>query len=328
MYETHFGLKQRPFRALPDNELYYPATSHERVLARLLHAVNEDEGFILLTGDPGSGKTLLCNRLLEKFVPEVTSIFLTNTHIRDRASLFQAILFDLSLPYEGRSEQELRLTLTEFLLKNYEAGRRAVLVIDEAQHLGADLLEELRLLGNLEVRYGKALQVVLSAQPGIMTTLAQTEMTALSQRIVTRIRLEPLGVHEAADYIVHQLRAAGGKPEKLIADEALDILARGTHGSPRRLNQAAHQAMSLAQSTGVRFVDAEVALEALAVLGLGTEEPAELGETGERLLRVDQPERIWADDVVEESSAQKVGIANTSGEERLHHLFIPPRRPA
>src|SRR5437016_6216605 len=140
MYESHFGLQQRPFGPTPDTAYYYPATGHERALAQLLQALGEDEGLALLTGAPGTGKTLLCHGLLERLGPTILSAFLTNSHVRDLTGLLQAILFDLSLPYEGRSEQELRLALTDVLLKNYGAGQRTVLVIDEAQHLTPELL--------------------------------------------------------------------------------------------------------------------------------------------------------------------------------------------
>jgi general secretion pathway protein A len=109
VYETHFGLRSRPFRAGPDVSSYYPATTHERALARLLQAIHGDEGLCLLTSRPGCGKTLLCHCLLDRLGPDVTSAFLTNTHFADRAALLQAILFDLSQPHEGKTEQELRL---------------------------------------------------------------------------------------------------------------------------------------------------------------------------------------------------------------------------
>src|SRR5262249_30354161 len=138
----HFGLRQRPFRSTPDSATYYPATTHEQALDRLVHGLEAGEAILLLTGDPGTGKTLLCHRLFERLGTEMTSAFVTNSHVGDRSGLLQAILFELSLPYEGRSQQEMRLALTDFLLKNYGAGRRALLVIDEAQHLAPDVLEE------------------------------------------------------------------------------------------------------------------------------------------------------------------------------------------
>src|SRR5262249_39251723 len=159
---------ERPFRPTPDSTCYYPATCHERALHQLLQGLRDDEGIVVLTGEPGTGKTLLCHCLLERLGPDVTSVLLTNTHFRDRAALLQAILYDLSLPYEGRTEQEMRLALTDFLLSNYAAGRRTVLLADEAQHLTTEVLEELRLLANLESRQGKAVQVVLAAHPSLL----------------------------------------------------------------------------------------------------------------------------------------------------------------
>jgi type II secretory pathway predicted ATPase ExeA len=275
MYVSHYGLKHRPFRATPDSDCYYPATSHERALGQLLQAVASDEGLALLTGAPGTGKTLLCHCLLERLGPEVRSAFLTNGHLAGRTGLLQAVLYDLSLPYEGRTEQELRLRLTDFLLENYAAGKRMVLIVDEAQHLDVDLLEELRLLANLEARQARAIQVVLAGQPALVETLRRPELRVLSQRLAVRACLRPLPVEEAADYLLHQLRTAGGRPEDVLSDEALEILARGAQGVPRLLNQAAHQALALAYAAGSVSVDAEAALEALAVLGLQKDQESE-----------------------------------------------------
>jgi type II secretory pathway predicted ATPase ExeA len=273
MTATRLVFQRRPFPATPDTTCYYPATSHERALARLLQGLGDGEGWALLTGEPGTGKTLLCHCLLERLGPATTTAFLTNSHLAERTDLLQAILYDLALPYEARTEQELRLRLTEFLLKSFAAGKRTVLVADEAQHLTPDLLEEIRLLGNLEAGQRKALQVVLSAQPALLQTLRRPELASLSQRLVVRARLAPLGFEEAADYLLHHLRAAGARPEAVVTEEGLEVLARGTQGVPRLLNQAAHQALLLAQEgEGASLVDAEVALEALTSLGLEAEE--------------------------------------------------------
>jgi type II secretory pathway predicted ATPase ExeA len=269
---AHFGLRRRPFPATPDVGCYYPATSHEAALTRLLRGLADGEGVLLLAGAPGTGKTLLCHCLLERLGTETGTAFVTNCHLRDRAGLLQAILFDLSLPYEGRSEQEMRLALTEHLLGHLAQNRSTVLLVDEAHHLSPDLLEELRLLGNVEARSGKALQVILFGQPALVDQLQAPELAALRQRLVVRLELEPMPVAEAADFLLHHLRAAGGRPESIINDEALEVLARGTHGVPRLLNQAANQAFTLAAEAGVGPVDVEAALEALAMLGLGAAE--------------------------------------------------------
>jgi type II secretory pathway predicted ATPase ExeA len=279
MYQTHFGLRERPFRATPDSTCYYPATSHERALHRLLQGLRDDEGFVVLTGEPGTGKTLLCHCLLERLGSDGMSVLLTNTHFANRAALLQAILYDLSLPYEGRTEQEMRLALTDFLLRHYAEGRRTVLLADEAQHLTVEVLEELRLLANLESRQGRALQVVLVAQPALLHTLNRPTLASLAQRVAVRADLAPLDLQEAADYLLHQARAAGARPQTLFSEEALEVLARGSGGVPRLLNQAAHQALSLAAAAGASMVDAEAALEALTLLGLD-EETEEAGAAG------------------------------------------------
>jgi general secretion pathway protein A len=280
---AHFGLRRRPFPATPDVGCYYPASSHEAALARLLGGLADGEGVLLVTGLPGAGKTLLCHCLLERLPSAANTAFLTNSHLRDRVGLLQAILFDLCLPYEGRAEQEIRLALTDYLLANLSHNRSTILLVDEAQHLSADLLEELRLLGNVEARSGKALQVILFGQPELADRLQAPELAALRQRLVVRLELETMPLQEAADYLLHHIRAAGGRPEAVINDEALEVLARGTRGVPRLLNQAANQAFTLAAAAGVAQVDVEAALEALAMLGLEVEDEgngATYGELG------------------------------------------------
>jgi type II secretory pathway predicted ATPase ExeA len=283
MFETRFGLSRRPFPATPDAACYYPATGHERVLSQLRAALEEGQGFAVLTGEPGTGKTLLAQLLLERRNSNMVGGFVHNTHFADRAALLQAILFDFSLPYENANEQGLRLRLTEFLLAICRNGQQAVVVIDEAHHLSEDQLEELRLLANLETGEVKALSVILVGQLNLMETLKLPKLEAFRQRLVTRLLLAPLGVDEAADYLLHHLRRAGARPESLISDEALEILARHTRGVPRLLNQAARQALILANDAEAAYVDVEAALEALTALGIEVPDdspPATIGPIG------------------------------------------------
>jgi type II secretory pathway predicted ATPase ExeA len=276
---THFGLCHRPFRPTPDGAAYYPAGTHEAALAQLQQGIAGDEGLMLLTGEPGTGKTLVGQRLLERLPPDTAAVLIPNGHLRHRADLLQALLYDLGQPYRGLGEQELRLSLTDHLLETYRAGRRTVVVLDEAHHLSPDLLEELRLLGNLESRQGKALQIVLLAQPSILETLRKPELTACRQRLAVKARLEPLPPDEAADYVLHQLRCAGGKADSLFTGEALSVLAHSTGGLPRLLNQAAAQAMLLTAQADRYRVDAEAALEALGLLGIEPSPEADAGQS-------------------------------------------------
>jgi general secretion pathway protein A len=276
MYEAHFGLRGGPFGSTPDPRRYYAAGGHEAALATLGQALADGEALALLSGDAGLGKTLLCHCLLGR-AGAARCAFVTNSHLADRAALFQGVQYELGLPYQGRTEQELRLALTDDLLTHAADHGPTLLVVDDAQHLSADLLEELRLLLNLEGPQGRALQVVLAGQPGLLATLEAPALASLRQRLAARARLEPLTAEEAADYLLHHLRAVSDSPAQLLTGEALEILAKGARGVPRLLSQSAHQALALACRAGAREVDAEAALEALAALGLEAVEEAEQG---------------------------------------------------
>jgi type II secretory pathway predicted ATPase ExeA len=334
MYESHFGLQQRPFAVVPDPDCYYPATGHERVLSQLVQALEDEEGLALLTGAPGTGKTLVGYCLLDRMGDRAATAFLTNSRLGDRVGLLRALLHDLALAHDASREDELRLALTDFLLKNYEARKRALFVIDEAQYLTVDLVEELRLLTNLEGQKGKAAQVVLLAQPALLPVLEQPELAVFNQRLGVRCELEPLGIHEAADYLVQHLRIQGGVPEEIVNDEALEILARGTGGVPRLLNRAGHQALRLAFSAHASPVDAEVALEALAILGLDGDgvEPQPpstdaAAQPGPLALETHVPQG-HASDPEDDSPEHRLPPTLASESERPRRLFASPRRPA
>lgn len=286
MYDTRFGLRRRPFRPTPDTDAYYPATTHEAALARLRRGLDDDEALMLLTGAPGTGKTLLARRLLESLDESVRCVLLTNSHVSRKGDLLQAILFDLGLPYQGLTEQVARLGVTESCLDHYRNGGKTLIVVDEAHHLAPDVLEELRLLGNLEGKDGKAVQVLLVALPEIEATLEKPGLGALRQRLTERARLDPLDLQESADYLMHQVRAAGGRPEKLFGPDVLDILAHAANGIPRVLNQAAHAAFSLAAEAETDSVDAEAAVEAVTRLGLDPVAEAEAVHDSDEPIRI------------------------------------------
>jgi len=174
--------------------------------------------------------------------------------------------------------------VTESCLEHFRTGGKTLIVVDEAHHLDPDVLEELRLLSNLEGKDGKAVQVLLVALPEIETTLSQPGLQALRQRLTERAKLDPLDVQESADYLMHQVRAAGGRPDKLFGPDVLDILCHAANGVPRVLNQAAHAAFSLAAEAETDGVDAEAAVEAVTRLGLDPVAEAEaVGEPDEPL---------------------------------------------
>ncbi len=265
---TRFGLQRRPFPPTPDTASYYPASSHEEVLSCLTQAFQNEEGMALLVGDVGTGKTLLCHCLLERLCPDAATVFLTNMHISSRKDLLQAILYDLSLPYEKTSEQELRLRLTDFIIDTFSTVTRTLLVLDEAQSLSVEALEELRLLGNLEASQRKAVQVLIVSHPSILDHLAKPQLDSFCQRLAVRETILPLGLEEAIDYLHHQVRVAGGQPQEVFTEESLEMIARATAGIPRLLNQVGFQALLVAEACDAKKIDAEVALEAIAEIGL------------------------------------------------------------
>jgi type II secretory pathway predicted ATPase ExeA len=229
----------------------------------------------LIDGAPGTGKTLAALKFLEGLDADVPRVLVPAPRFTKPADLLQAILFDLGAEYRGLSETELRLSVTEHLLGKLLAGGPTVVVLDEAQHLSADLLEEVRLLGNLETRSAKAALVVLVAQPVLRARLGTADLAAVAQRIGVRCHLDPLTAEESVAYLRHQLQSAGGDPDDLLTDDAATLLAAGCGGVPRLLNQTAATAFALAADAGEHAVDVEAAVEALARHGRPTDLPDE-----------------------------------------------------
>jgi type II secretory pathway predicted ATPase ExeA len=293
---SHFGLARRPFRPAADPATYFPAPGHEAAAAELDAAFARREPFVLLDGEPGTGKTLVARRWLSRLPTAVPRAVLPTVHAARPADLLQAILFDLSQPYQGLSEQELRLAVTAQLLAAAEGGLPTVLLVDEAQHLTAAALEELRLLANLDTPAGAAAVAVLVAQPPLRDALARPAHAPLAQRVAARPRIELLTTDQSAAYLRYQIEAAGGKPAKVFDAEAVDLLARAGGGVPRVLNQAAAAAGELAAAAGADTVDAEAAVEALERLGISVpDEPAEPARPAARPAETGRPRPAGGD---------------------------------
>jgi type II secretory pathway predicted ATPase ExeA len=272
MYEEHFALSRRPFAATAEPVSYYPASAIEEAYRSLHQAACGQEGLALVTAEPGMGKTLLARRIAGQLEPGNQVLYLANSRLADIRSFYQALLYDLGLPREGKTEQELRLAFLDNALDTFRQGRPTLIIIDDAHHLLPLHLEELRALDNLEAGQAKVVQTFLLGQPLLEETLKLPWLSSLAQRIRVKAALVPMDVHEAVDYLVHLLRSAGGRPERISTDEALEALARGGRGVPRLLNNAAHRAFQLACCAGETAVDAEAAVEALQELGLSLAE--------------------------------------------------------
>ena len=190
---SHFGLDRAPFRAAVDPDSYFPAASHEAALAAIIAGFARRDPIVLIDGPPGVGKSLVARKWLEHLLPDVPRVVVPSARAERPAELLQAILFDLGKPYQGLTEQELRLAATGHLLDSAaESGYPTVVVLDEAQHLAQAALEELRLLGNLETRGGVAVFTLLVAQPTLRDLLGQPGYELVAQRVAVSGPIEPL----------------------------------------------------------------------------------------------------------------------------------------
>ncbi|WP_291989216.1 AAA family ATPase [Candidatus Accumulibacter sp. ACC007] len=254
MYLEHFGLHQPPFRITPHTEFFFSGGKRGATLEALIYAITHDEGIVKVSGEVGSGKTMLCRMLLEKLPDNVETIYLANPMLSREEILF-AIADELGIPpAEGRSHLLLR-SLQERLLEIYGSGRQVVALIDEAHAMPPEALEEIRLLSNLESNRHKLLQIALFGQPELDFRLQQADMRQLNDRITQNFRLEPLRHNDVSVYLLFRLRAAGYRGPDPFTKGAIELISKASEGLSRRINILADKALLAAFSEGVHQVD-------------------------------------------------------------------------
>ena len=252
MYRAHFGLREMPFGITPDTSFAYACNTHQEALNTLLVAVKNGEGFIKITGEVGTGKTLLCRRFLAMLDQNHVSAYIPNPYLEPRALLF-ALAEELGIALaRGTEQHQVIKELTRALLNFARQGKTVVLCLDEAQAMPVETLEALRLLTNLETEKRKLLQVVLFGQPELDQKLEHQSIRQLRQRITFQYRLTALGREETDRYLSHRLRVAGYRGSRLFSRPAARLLHRYTGGVPRLVNIVAHKAMLLAYGEGVQ----------------------------------------------------------------------------
>lgn len=235
MYEKFFELEKKPFELVPNPEFLFLSKSHKKAIVYLDYGLKEHAGFILVTGEVGSGKTTIVRNLLKNLDDTVTLSKVFNTKVTSE-QLIAMVNDDFGLDTAHKDKITLLRELTDFLIDQHAAGRWPTLIIDEAQNLSGELLEEVRMLSNLETDTSKLLQIILVGQPELRKTLAQPELRQLRQRISISCHLMPLSRQETEDYIFHRLEIAGNRNAVSFDEGSIDIIYSFSRGIPRLVN--------------------------------------------------------------------------------------------
>jgi MSHA biogenesis protein MshM len=262
LYLEHFGLDEPPFRITPHTDFFFDGAERGATLEALAYAVLHDEGIVKVSGEVGSGKTMLCRMLMERLPAEVETIYLATPSLA-RDEILHAIADDLELKLSERRSVALR-ELQEHLIKLYGAGRRVVVLIDEAHVMPEETLEQVRLLSNLESSRHKLLQMVLFGQPELDATLAKASLRQLRDRITHSFRMRPLAAAEVAKYLAFRMRAAGYRGPDVFAPRAANRIARASGGLTRRINILADKSLLAAYSESSHAVTERHAKAAIA----------------------------------------------------------------
>ena len=250
MYLEHFGLNEPPFRITPHTDFFFDGANRGATLDALVYAITHDEGIVKVSGEVGSGKTMLCRVLMERLPEHVTIIYLANPSL-SRDDILYAIADELSLdvPENARSSAVMR-ALQDHLIKSFGEGRQVVVLIDEAHAMPVETLEEIRLLSNLEANRNKLLQLVLFGQPELNDILARPDMRQLKERITHNFGLAPLVSDDIAHYLDFRMRAAGYRGPSVFTPGAIKLIAQTSLGLTRRINILADKALLAAFSSG------------------------------------------------------------------------------
>jgi len=277
MYLEHFSLKERPFSISPDPRFLFMSNRYREALAHLTYGVEDGGGFVLLTGEVGTGKTTVCRCLLQQLPDKTRLAFILNPKLNS-VELLATICDELGIEYpeDCTSLKTLTDKLSDYLLLCYEQNLSVVVMIDEAQNIETEVLEQIRLLTNLETNQKKLLQIILVGQPELQEKLAKRELRQLAQRITARYHLRPLNLKETMAYVMHRVKIAGSR-ESLFERRSIEYLHQKTMGIPRLVNTICDRALMAACNKKINRVYPSVMQEAiLDVLGntATTERPA------------------------------------------------------
>ncbi len=268
MYESYFGFRERPFNITPDPRFLYLSTKHREALAHLIYGVKEKKGFVVLSGEVGTGKTTLIRALLERLDTNFQVAYVLNPDL-GVTEFFKFISHDFGLQVNGDSKVDYLIRLQDFILKSHRGGKTTVLIVDEAQYLEAPLFREIRMLTNLETPQQKLLQVLLVGQPELNDYLERPDFRQIKQRISIRYHLLPLDQHETQEYIQTRMRIAGAKSQDCFTEGALQKIYEHSGGVPRLINNICDNSLLTAFATDRPIIDEQIVGECVADLRLG-----------------------------------------------------------
>ncbi len=259
MYEKFYGFDEKPFSLLPDPAFLYLGRRHRAALTMLQYRLMSNAGFSVVTGEIGSGKTTLIRQILNEVEADVTVGLISNAH-QSFGELLQWVLMAFGLDYKGREKVELYEQFVNFVIGEYASGRRTVLIIDEAQNLAIETLEELRMLSNVNADKSQVLQLVLVGQPELRETLQLPQLEQFAQRILVSHHLQALGAEETDEYIRHRLEVAGGSPD-LFEPKARSLVWYYSRGVPRVINTLCDISLVYGYAANADRIDAELVRE-------------------------------------------------------------------
>lgn len=261
MYETYYGLREKPFSILPDPDLIFWGRTHRMAFSMLEFGVLNNAQFTVITGEIGSGKTTLVRHLLRKLNSRMTNVGLISNTPKARDELLQSIMVALNLPFEGTTPALLK-KFQDFLYSQHAQGRRTILIVDEAQNLGEDALEGLRMLSNINVDKTQYLQLILVGQPQLKDMLCRPQLLQFAQRVSSDYHLKPLAQDEVAQYIGFRLSAVGSRND-LFSNEACMMIAEASFGIPRMINILCDTALVYGFSTQAERITSKLISEVI-----------------------------------------------------------------
>ena len=266
MYCEFFGFSEKPFTITPNPRFVFLSTVHREAFARLLYGVDSHAGFIALTGEVGTGKTTMLRTLLTQLDPEKYRSALIFNPCMSAEQLLAGICREFGVKAGEQNRSGYLDALNSFLIEQNKAGRTVVLVIDEAQNLDPDVLEQVRMISNLETERDKLIQIILAGQPELDEILRRHDLRQLNQRITVRCRLTPMKLDDTTRYINHRLKISGSRIPDIFSPAAVRRIYRFSHGIPRLINVACEQALVIAWTREIRSVSSSMAAEVIEEL--------------------------------------------------------------